>query len=69
MRESADANAANCTGDGINFEQADQPQRFTYLSQLRLDADGSFSEKWVVTFDTGSRRGKSQFSRVSGATR
>jgi hypothetical protein len=68
----ADSNSATCTGDGINYEQADNPQRFTYRSQLRSNADGSISEEWecVFEFNAEKRNGKSLFKRLNGgATR
>lgn len=59
-----------CTGDGINYEQADKPQHFTYRSKLihHGNADGSISEEWecVFEFNAEKRNGKSLFKRVNG---
>lgn len=67
--QSDDTNIANCTGDGVNFQQAESPQRFTYRSQLRRSNQNSFIEEWEGTFEAGSRSGKAQFKRVSSASR
>ena len=59
-----------CTGDGVNYEQADNPRHFTYRSKLihHGNADGSISEEWecVFEFNAEKRNGKSLFKRVNG---
>ncbi len=59
--------AVQCTGDGVNYEQADKPQRFTYRSQLIYQKDGSIGEEWecVFEFNAEKRNGKSLFRRVN----
>ena len=58
-----------CAGDGINYEQANNPKRFTYRSKLIHQDDGGISEEWECVFDADRRNGKSLFKRVSSTTR
>jgi len=65
-----DSNSAICTGDGINYEQSDNPKPFTYRSQLSRQDDDSIREEWecVFEFNLERRNGKSLFKRVNGGT-
>ena len=68
-RPSGDERSATCVGAGINHEQPNNPTRFTYRSQLRLNTDGSISETWEALIGSQRRNGQSQFRRAGSAER
>ena len=58
--------AADCVDDDINTEGT--LFRFTYRSQRRRTAAGTFNEEWQASYAQGSRSGKGQFRLLPAST-